>query len=319
MLTCYMCGQTKPEADFAFADMAKGTRQSHCRKCQAAYRRAHYLANREDYIRREVARIAKYRVENRGLLIAYLLAHPCVDCGCANPVMLDFDHRDPSTKKGNVTELAMRKPWHLVLEEIAKCDVRCANCHLRRTALQFGWRKVTALVPTEGAWLARQLPGADTLALQLAVAVDTKTCTGCGLERPIGEFPIKNKKSGRRGTRCRACRSAYGKLHYQNNRDRYCARPRAPRREQREPYWAWVMTFLASHPCVDCGETDRIVLQFDHRDGTTKVDAVGTMLNRESWGALLNEIAKCDVRCANCHRLRTAQQFDWAKWIRESA
>jgi hypothetical protein len=319
VLTCYMCGETKPEVDFAFADMAKGTRQRHCRKCQAAYRRAHYLANREEYIRREVVRIAHYRVENRALLIAYLLAHPCVDCGRANPVMLDFDHRDPSTKKGNVTELAMRKPWRLVLEEIAKCDVRCANCHLRRTARQFGWRKVNDLAPTEGAWLARRLPAAEVLASHVVVALETKRCTGCGLERPTDEFPIKNLKTGRRGTRCRACRSAYGKLHYQKNRDRYCARPRAPRHEQREPYWAWVMNYLTSHSCVDCGETDPIVLQFDHRDGTVKVDAVGTMLNRASWASLLNEIAKCDVRCANCHRLRTAQQFDWAKWIRESA
>ena len=63
----------------------------------------------------------------------------------------------------------------------------------------------------------------------------------------------------------------------------------------------------------------QIVLQFDHRDGTEKIDDVGTMLNRAPWNALLNEIAKCDVRCANCHRLRTAQQNDWAKWIRESA
>jgi hypothetical protein len=100
VLTCYMCDETKPVADFAFADMAKGTRQSHCRKCQAAYRRAHYLANREEYIRREVARIAHYRVENRALLIAYLLAHPCVDCGRTDPVILDFDHPDLRRRRG---------------------------------------------------------------------------------------------------------------------------------------------------------------------------------------------------------------------------
>jgi hypothetical protein len=78
------------------------------------------------------------------------------------------------------------------------------------------------------------------------------------------------------------------------------------------------MTYLNS-PCVDCGEADPIVLQFDHRDGTEKIDEVGTMLNRASWNALLNEIAKCDVRYANCHRVRTTRQNDWAKWIRESA
>src|SRR5258705_6395474 len=176
VLTCYMCGETKPEADFAFADMAKGTRQRHCRTCQAAYRRAHYLANRDEYIRREVARIAHYRVENRALLIAYLLAHPCVDCGRGDPVMLDFDHREPEQKKGNVTELAMHKPWRLVLVEIEKCDVRCANCHLMRTAQQFGWRKVTAFAPTEGTWLARQLPMVPTS--DVAIAVGTKRCTG---------------------------------------------------------------------------------------------------------------------------------------------
>jgi hypothetical protein len=319
VLRCYMCGQIRPEADFAFADMGKGTRQSHCRKCQAVYRRAHYLANRDVYIRREVARINSYRIENRALMLAYLIAHPCVDCGQSNPVMLDFDHRDPADKKGNVTELAVRKPWRLVLVEIAKCDVRCANCHLRRTAQQFNWRKANTVAPTEGAWLARQLPVAHLLASAVAIAVDVKTCTGCGLERPMGEFPIKSVKTGRRGTRCRACRSAYGKIHYQKNRDRYCARPRAPHHEQREQYWAWVMNYLTSHPCVDCGETDPVVLQFDHRDRTEKVDDVGTMLNRSSWRVLLNEIAKCDVRCANCHRRRTAEEFNWAKWIRESA
>ena len=142
MLTCYMCGETKPVADFAFADMAKGTRQSHCRKCQAAYRHAHYLANRDDYIRREVARMAGYRDANRPLLLAYLLDHPCIDCGEADPVVLDFDHRDPSTKRDEVARLANTRPWPQLLAEIGKCDVRCANCHRRKTARQFGWKKL---------------------------------------------------------------------------------------------------------------------------------------------------------------------------------
>lgn len=318
MLTCYMCGETKPEAEFAFADMAKGTRQRHCRKCQAAYRRAHYLANRDVYIRREVARINGYRIENRALMLAYLVAHPCVDCGETDPVMLDFDHRDPAEKKGNVSELAMRKPWRLVLVEIAKCDVRCANCHLRRTARQFNWKKVAGRPLTEGAWLGRVFPSDNGDASPVGIAGVMKKCTGCGLERPVTEFPIKDKKTGRRGTRCRACRSAYGKRHYENNREKYTSRVRA-RRHVRDTYWSWLMTYLVSHPCVDCGETDPVVLEFDHRDGTTKVGTVGAMLSRASWSTLLSEIAKCDVRCANCHRLRTARQFSWSKWIRESA
>ncbi len=319
MLTCYMGGETKPEAEFAFADMAKGTRQRHCRKCQAAYRRAHYLANRDDYIRREVARIDRYRGENRALLMAYLLGHPCVDCGETHPVMLDFDHRDPAEKKGNVSELAMRKPWCLVLVEIAKCDVRCANCHLRRTARQFNWRKVMGRPLTDGAWLERVVPANGAVVAQVGIAGETKRCAGCGLDRPAAEFPVKNKNTGTRGPWCRACRSAYGKLHYEKNREKYKSRTRARRHRQRDSYWSWLMNYLTSHPCVDCGETDPVVLQFDHRDGSTKVGTIGEMLTRASWTTLLNEVAKCDVRCANCHRLRTAQKFSWSKWIREPA
>ncbi|MEP6694267.1 MAG: hypothetical protein ABJB39_06460 [Chloroflexota bacterium] len=316
-----MCGQTKAEADFAFDNMAKGTRQRHCRKCQAAYRRAHYLANREEYIRREAARIKKYRLENRALMLAYLLDHPCVDCGRTNPVMLDFDHRDPALKRGNVSELAARQPWRLVLREIAKCDVRCANCHLKRTAQQFRWRKVNNVPLTSGKWVHRRLvltePGGHA---SLDHAGETKTCTGCGQARPIAEFPFKDRKRSTRKTHCRSCRSAYGRTHYDKNREAYIARAKSrPKRHDRSTYWSWLMTYLESHPCIDCGETDPIVLQFDHRDDTLKVDTIGTMINRASWATLLAEIAKCDVRCANCHRRRTAEQFGWAKLQERSA
>ncbi|HKY49665.1 MAG TPA: hypothetical protein VJP45_00260, partial [Candidatus Limnocylindria bacterium] len=223
MLTCYMCGETKPEADFAFADIARGIRQRHCRTCHAAYRRAHYLANRETYIKREAARIKHFRIENRALMIAYLLAHPCVDCGETDPVKLDFDHRDPSEKSGNIGFIAARKPWHLVLREIAKCDVRCANCHMRRTAEQFNWRKARAEAP---GWDASNEPAvrvraSDNMSPESGL---TRVCTGCHVERPIEEFRIKDTARGTRRTRCNACLSAYGKAHYQTNRAAYIAR-----------------------------------------------------------------------------------------------
>ena len=315
-----MCGEIKPEAEFAFADIAKGTRQRHCRVCQAAYRHAHYLANRNEYIRREVARINGYRIENRSLLLAYLLSHPCVDCGETDPVKLEFDHRDPSLKRGNIGEMAARKPWRLVLREIEKCDVRCVNCHLRRTAQQFNWRKVRGLPIIEGAWLDRRPASVQILMATTATEPSaTKMCTGCGLPKPIDEFPVKHKKRGTRGTRCRACRSAYAKWHYQQNRESYLARTKKSRHRGRDAFWFWLVNYLRSHHCVDCGEADPLVLQFDHRDGTEKVETIGSMISHSSWTTFLAEVAKCDVRCANCHRVRTAQQFNWSKWIRESA
>jgi hypothetical protein len=60
-----MCHQEKPEADFAFRSIATGVRQDHCRVCHAAYRRQHYLDNREEYIAREVARMKRIAKRTR--------------------------------------------------------------------------------------------------------------------------------------------------------------------------------------------------------------------------------------------------------------
>lgn len=138
---CYDCGLVKPIDDFAFHNKAKGTRQGRCRSCHARYRREHYIRKKAIYIEQEVGRIRRYREENRLLIREYLRMHPCVDCGETDIVVLDFDHRDPSAKSYNIIVLATHKGWARMLQEIAKCDVRCANCHRRRTAQQFGWRK----------------------------------------------------------------------------------------------------------------------------------------------------------------------------------
>jgi 5-methylcytosine-specific restriction endonuclease McrA len=65
------------------------------------------------------------------------MEHACVDCGETDAVVLDFDHlRD---KVNDVSSLvALRRPWEEVLEEIEKCEVRCANCHARKTARELG-------------------------------------------------------------------------------------------------------------------------------------------------------------------------------------
>ena len=320
MLRCYMCGETKPEADFAFADMARGTRQSHCRKCQAAYRRAHYLANREEYIAREVARMSGYRVTNRALLLGYLLDHPCVDCGLSDPVLLDFDHRDPCAKLSEVARLASRKPWPQVLAEIQKCDVRCANCHRRKTARQLGWAKLLRN-RTELANLIDQPLLVQRQDASLAPRADlgTATCSTCGLVKPATEFALKNKERGTRSTKCRSCQAAYSREHYRRNRLTYLERTASQRRLNREECRQQVYNYLSEHPCVECGESDPIVLEFDHRDPSKKRASISRLMSHVTWAALQREMAWCDVRCANCHRRRTAEQFGWAKLQDESA
>ena len=75
---------------------------------------------------------------NRFRLWRYLLAHPCVECGENDPVLLDFDHLDPKTKKQQISRM-MFYSWATIEKEIAKCRVLCVKCHRRKTARQLGW------------------------------------------------------------------------------------------------------------------------------------------------------------------------------------
>ena len=66
-----------------------------------------------------------------------------------------------------------------------------------------------------------------------------------------------------------------------------------------------MMQFYKLNPCVDCGETDPRVLDFDHINN--KKYNVSTLISKEySWESILEEASKCEIRCANCHRKKTA-------------
>ena len=55
-------------------------------------------------------------------------ASGCAKCGENDPSCLDFHHRDPDTKEGDIGKIR-RYSMKRLLAEIAKCDVLCANCH----------------------------------------------------------------------------------------------------------------------------------------------------------------------------------------------
>lgn len=70
--------------------------------------------------------------------------------------------------------------------------------------------------------------------------------------------------------------------------------------------------YLEKHPCVSCGESDPIVLEFDHLQQSGKIIAISNAVcNGWSWKRIAAEIEKCQVLCANCHRRRTAIQLGW--------
>ena len=105
---------------------------------------------------------------------------------------------------------------------------------------------------------------------------------------------------------------AYLKKHYAENKQDYIDRSRIAndrrRLEQRKMVW----DYLTHHPCVECGESDPIVLEFDHQVPADKHLAISNLVNRAgSIKKLMAEIEKCHVLCANCHRRKTAKQFGY--------
>jgi hypothetical protein len=130
-----------------------------------------------------------------------------------------------------------------------------------------------------------------------------RTCGRCGAEKPLEEFAWRRKARGQRDNYCRPCRTAYKHEHYSRNRQRYIDSARRRREKVVAERSAFLVSFLRDHPCVDCGETDPIVLEFDHlRD---KKFSIGAGIRERPWKAVLDEMAKCEVVCANCHRRRT--------------
>jgi len=82
----------------------------------------------------------RHRIKVRGLLLEYLSTKKCIDCGENNPIVLDFDHTCVIKKFKPISiMLSGHYSWDSVLKEIEKCEIRCANCHRKKTYLQFGF------------------------------------------------------------------------------------------------------------------------------------------------------------------------------------
>lgn len=139
MRTCTKCGGTKPLSEFYVRPSVPSGYSAWCRECKRAHDRAIYASDSQRRDSVGSSRRAAFLVRAT-LIYEYLEAHPCVDCGEPDPVVLQFDHRDASKKSYNISRMTRSNhPLERIMEEIAKCDIRCANCHFRRTAKQFGW------------------------------------------------------------------------------------------------------------------------------------------------------------------------------------
>jgi len=131
--------------------------------------------------------------------------------------------------------------------------------------------------------------------------METKKCGTCKKDLPetTEYFATRtDKKTLRYQHSCRDCHKKYRREHYLLNKKKYIDKAVVYRKK----ISSWFRDIKKGLRCVNCGEDRWWVLDFHHRDPNEKENNISGMARHGSKKALLDEIKKCDVLCANCHR-----------------
>jgi hypothetical protein len=299
--TCTRCGVAKQLDQFPPTKRSEPrTLQRWCRACFSEANTANYWKNPERERARVLALKTRKREENRRRAIEYLLAHPCIRCREKDIAVLQFDHlRD---KKFNIsTMIANGSSWERIEAEIAKCVVRCANCHRLKTAE--AWNLSSEPVTLEE--LIASIPAQRPLQLLLAPAAEPRTCRVCDQIKPLSAFPFRSLERQTRQWICLGCQRSYSKGWYERNRAAHIANVGRNNTNRRRASRERARAFRIA--CVDCGEANPLLLDFDHlRDKKAEISEL--VHAGAPWAVIKAEMDKCEVRCANCHARKTARE-----------
>lgn len=138
-----------------------------------------------------------------------------------------------------------------------------------------------------------------------------KQCGTCKEFKSLDYFSKNKTKSDGLQSFCIACKQIYSKSHYKENKDLYAKRARIRDAKTRIENYTYLMEYVKTNPCVDCNENDYIVLEFDHIKGKKHLNISEMVKRSYSLNKIKEEIQKCEVRCANCHRRKTAERGNW--------
>jgi hypothetical protein len=143
----------------------------------------------------------------------------------------------------------------------------------------------------------------------------TKRCPTCSTMKNVDCFNRDKARLDGLQSQCKECKRIVQQNWYANNKARHVANVSRRRRAAEVDIIKRLIKYLLQHPCVDCGETDPVLLEFDHVRGK-KVNSVCNLIRQGfCWDKINSEIQKCEVRCCKCHRLKTAKQFGYRKML----
>lgn len=142
-----------------------------------------------------------------------------------------------------------------------------------------------------------------------------KICTRCKLEQSVDNFGNNKARLDGKQAWCKPCVKVHNADYYKRTPHRNPQR-RAHSLKVVLRNRKFMMDLLKRSTCIDCGQDDWRVLEFDHVRGEKFAD-VSCMVKSASIQALQDEIAKCDIKCANCHRIKTFIEQGWYASVAE--
>ena len=145
--------------------------------------------------------------------------------------------------------------------------------------------------------------------------MNTKHCGTCDETKSTTEFNKNKGKKDGLNTICRKCSNARSRKYYNENTAEHKKAVYETNIRHRNRNKQWAYEYLLEHPCVDCGEEDPIVMEFDHLPGyDKKYEVSGMIIKGYAIETIKKEIDKCDVVCANCHKRRTSKRGNWYRY-----
>ncbi len=133
-----------------------------------------------------------------------------------------------------------------------------------------------------------------------------KTCTKCQIPQDESQFSA-------RGTglqyKCKSCLRIDRRAHYEKNKEAIKKKANEWRLAQRIIFFQWLKT----QSCIDCNISDIRLLEFDHIQN--KSYSIADKIGEVKFEVLMLEINKCEIVCANCHKIRTAERGNFYSYV----
>lgn len=144
-------------------------------------------------------------------------------------------------------------------------------------------------------------------------------CSSCKKTTPPGQFATFRDRKGRVRRRgiCKPCRGKYATENFdrlQQWRKEYNAKTKTSRQKRSKQRIVAARAYVNQYksvPCIDCSRTyPPVAMDLDHVRGA-KVSTIARMVSAGyKLDLIKEELAKCEVVCSNCHRVRTATRME---------